>query len=272
MRYHSQNLTEDDKKPAHTFWHGRAWLRLESDAKRHPGLGLHWEWGFGGHTLKWPFAHIELSGSGMDDDDITLSVCLPWVAMLYVCLQGIPNWEGPGRWVKSSTPPHDLWHRPEQRQIGWSIYEGTLCLDLWNNTMESSNTDPWWWKISINPADILLGRHKYTTRDLSTERVEVPMPEAPYPASVRIFESTWQRPRWPWPRRMVRAEITPDTPIPLPGKGENSWDQDDDATHSLTCHATTAQAAAETLRASVMRDRVRYGSTAWVPDDGWPTL
>lgn len=91
------------------------------------------------------------------------------------------------------------------------------------------------------------------------------MPEHPYPATVRLFESTWKRPRWPFARRMVRAEIEVEGGIPHPGKGENSWDCDDDATYSLTCQARTAEDAVAKLVGSVLRDRRNYGGRSWRP-------
>jgi len=107
---------------------------------------------------------------------------------------------------------------------------------------------------TIRPLDILLGRDAYSERDLREERVDVVMPEGKYPATVRVYESTWRRPRWPWVRRMVRTEITPDTPIPHGSKWGN------DATYNLSSPAATAAEAAQRLADAVMRYRRRYGS------------
>jgi hypothetical protein len=65
--------------------------------------------------------------------------------------------------------------------------------------------------------------------------------------------------------RRIRAKITPDTPIPFPGKGENSWDCGEDATHSMTCNATNEQEAVAKLVASVLNDRYRHGGKNWRP-------
>jgi hypothetical protein len=64
---------------------------------------------------------------------------------------------------------------------------------------------------------------------------------------------------------MVRAEITPDKPIPVPGKGENSWDCDDDASYGMTCAAQTPAEAVAHYSASIQRDRQRHGGNHWVP-------
>ena len=69
---------------------------------------------------------------------------------------------------------------------------------------------------------------------------------------------------------MLRTEIEPNTSVPIPGKGENSWDLDDDAIHSGIYPTGIAQEAASSLAKSAMRTRKRYGGPNWVPDAGWP--
>jgi len=86
-----------------------------------------------------------------------------------------------------------------------------------------------------------------------------------YPATVRFFESTWKRPRWPWSKKIVRADIYPDTPIPYPGKGENSWDCDEDATHSMMTAEETELGAVVAMVESVLRSRYRHGGLSWRP-------
>ena len=109
------------------------------------------------------------------------------------------------------------------------------------------------------------GVHVVFTPFSSTVPTVVPMPERAYPASVKLFESTWKRPRW-FASRMVRAEVKIEKGIPFPGKGENSYDCGDDALFGLTCKADTVeQAIAETVE-SALRNRRRYGgSVDWQP-------
>lgn len=136
--------------------------------------------------------------------------------------------------------------------------------------MSWSSKDPKWWRIRFNIPDTLLGPSKYTNRDLAFYRVNVMMPEGPYPSTVRVFESTWQRPRWPWPTRMVRSDLTPDYPIPEPGKGENSWDMDDDALYAITVPVASPEQAAIQAAESVMKKRIKYGfSTEWRSEKKW---
>jgi hypothetical protein len=248
MRFHSQNLSEnhDGSTPRSKFWNGRCWLHFETFT-----IGL-----------EWSFLVSRLSiGIGLADYDHALSghFCIGRVN-LYWHLEYFPLY----RWLE-----HKI-KRPDQkygngRTIGFYWLDGSLSIDLWHDPMEHRRADPKWWHFYITPRDILFGRPVYSERVLKTSRVEVPMPEAVYPAEVKIEEATWKRPRWPWPLRRIRAKITPDTPIPFPGKGENSWDCGEDATHSMTCNATNEQEAVAKLVASVLNDRYRHGGKNWRP-------
>lgn len=257
-----QNLTDDEGQRRHIAWHGRASVRWVKGEEYHRAPTFGWEWGLLQYALRWPL--IEFHFNGYSDSCFGGSVNLPWLLYLAWRIEGIRGWRGPGEWRTDKQEGHRWW-LPEERKIGLSWHNGTLWISIWENPNESSNTDPWWWEITVEPAEILFGRDKYSTRDLLTERRVMVLPEGPYPASVRIFESTWKRPRWPWPRRMVRAEITPDKPIPVPGKGENSWDCDEDATYGMTCAAQTPTEAVAHYSASILRDRQRYGGNHWVP-------
>jgi hypothetical protein len=134
---------------------------------------------------------------------------------------------------------------------------------------------------SWSPAMTLFGKEKYWEEELSVHDACVPMPESVYPVKVTLFLAHWKRPRLPWGRTMRRARVlvspneygrppSGDDPgsgsIPTPGKGENSWDCDQDGTCSMTCEATTVEEAAASMFQSVMRDRRRYGSGfSWRP-------
>ena len=98
-----------------------------------------------------------------------------------------------------------------------------------------------------------MGRSKYSERDIETVRVNVPMPEGDYPATVQLDQAVWKRPRWPFAQKIHRADIELDKPIPIPGKGENSWDLDEDAIFSLTTPAKTPQEAVDALVRSAMK-------------------
>jgi len=154
------------------------------------------------------------------------------------------------------------------RTVGFGIHSGALWIDLWNDPMEHRSKDPRWWHLHFDPIDFLFGGTKYESRNIKSERAVIPMPEGGYPCTVTINEDTWLRPRWPfvW-KRLIRSEIKPDTPIAHPGKGENSWDCDEDAMHSIYGpYNNTLDAVMEAAK-SVMHDRLRYGGGwSYIPE------
>ena len=150
----------------------------------------------------------------------------------------------------------------------------------------------WQVRLRVKLRDRLLGPTKYESRDILHEveprqpvrNLQVPggtmvlgipavvaMPEGNYPAVVRFTEDTWKRPRLPWNSRLIRrAEVTMLVPIPFPGKGENSWDIDDDALYSQSAPGVSVADATAKVAASAMRSRERYARRDWKPSRGWP--
>lgn len=250
MHFHSQNLNDEGGITKSKWRHGRCWLHFGQDSK----YCLGFEWGF------WrPRLSIGL-------DLATHEYALSWnfcigLANLYFHLEHWPL----QRWLSNKIK------RPDEkygngREIGVSVFDGAVMIDLWNDPMEHRRNDPRWWHIYLVPKDLLLGRAQYSEEGTpKIARVEVPMPERNYPATVKLYVAQWKRSRWPWPQRLMRADITPDTPIPFPGKGENSWDCGEDATYSLCCMAHNEHEAVSTLVASVLRSRYKYGGKNWRP-------
>lgn len=154
------------------------------------------------------------------------------------------------------------------RTTGIRIFSGCIWIDVWSDPDEYQSSYPWWKKtITIDPAGLILGHRKYSTRDISVHDATVWMPEGDYPATVRMFEATWKRPRWPHASRRIRAEVEMKTPIPVPGKGENAWDLDDDAIYSIITPADTVTQAVVAIRQSALASRKKYGGDDWQPGD-----
>lgn len=97
-------------------------------------------------------------------------------------------------------------------------------------------------------------------------QVELHFLEADYPATVILTTDTWKRPRWHWPLVVERAEVDVPGGVPIPGKGENSWDIDDDATFSLVTPASTVEEAVQKFYDTVNERRARYGGRNWTPE------
>lgn len=150
-----------------------------------------------------------------------------------------------------------------------SMMGGTFFLTLWGDPHGWSSRDPWWRRgVSFSPVDFLAGKARHSTRDIRTVETTLMMPEGTYPVRVKLYESEWKRPRWPFPVRLRRAEtsILMQSGVPIPGKGENAWDIGDDAVFSQTAPARDEHEALAGLYESVMRDRARHGGHNWRPE------
>jgi hypothetical protein len=128
------------------------------------------------------------------------------------------------------------------------------------------------WHLTFRPrlTDRLLGRQECVTTKGDPEPVLIPMPEGNYPGTMRREERVWKRKRWPWTaKRRADYWVEMDIAIPVPGKGENSWDCGDDGLYG-TGGSTPAEAIANCVRVA-LRDRERYAGPNWTPTaDGWP--
>jgi hypothetical protein len=68
------------------------------------------------------------------------------------------------------------------------------------------------------------------------------MPEGKYPAHVKRERRTWKRPRWFTPLVREYWDVDVESGIRVPGKGENSWDCDDDAIFASSFSVNKAEA------------------------------
>lgn len=153
-------------------------------------------------------------------------------------------------------------HEYHGRETGIMLSGDFLSLRIWHSEGLYQPSGIFWSCFLLNK---LLGRAEYSRRDIQTTKAYVWLPERPYPVHVTMHEDTWKRPRWPRPMKIMRASIEcGQEGIPAhAGKGENSWDLDDDSVFSMTCRAETVRDAIEVLKGDIMRDRKRYG---------WPKL
>jgi hypothetical protein len=259
--------------------YGRAWINLwRGDGDTGIGyrevLKINPEW----HVAPRASAGLGVQlGGGDGNTDIQLNLDVG-LARFYLTLES-SYWRPlmkrmlPGHWY---TPPEQYQQRAareypikitEETEISVSWHSGGLWWSLWHSTMEWKSSTPKWRHGHFDPIDWLLGRRAYSSDELEVVPVEVPMPEKIYAGTVRMHEDTWRRPRWPFPQRLLRATIDVPGGVPFPGKGENAWDCDDDATYSMTCVARSSEDAVGRLVASVLRDRRRHGGRNWRPPE-----
>lgn len=250
LRWSTQNLS-DGEQP---LWrHGRGWLWLNGrcvfSAEWNPG------------TRYFCTLHVDWGG-GENGRDLSLTFGFPFVGFYHASLDDfLPEWAVDGYYVESMSRPGTKFKMPVNRKIGLSVHDGTIWFSLWENPMEYRHDQPRWWAFNFNPADFFFGRAKYSQVDSQPVETVVNLPEGAYPVTVTLFESTWKRARWPWPRKMIRARVDcGEQGIPAhAGKGENSWDLEDDITYSMTCPETTVEGAVKRLTVSVLSERARYG-------------
>lgn len=158
--------------------------------------------------------------------------------------------------------PRRWWNCERVSEMYW--HEGTLVIHPWARAMEWRAKDPWWVRgVSICPMDLIFGRRKHSDYVIDKKPVKVPLPERVYDGTVKIEHATWRRSRWPWwplRRDRIRYEVAVEGGVPVPGKGENSWDCGDDAIHSQSsCLPRSEEAAVASFVESVLTTRRRYG-------------
>jgi hypothetical protein len=174
-----------------------------------------------------------------------------------------------------------------------------LCVDIWREDSCMSWDDnkkwPWQgngWHFMVDLKDLLLGetKHLRLPGEVEARNLWINMPEGRYPARMIVTRELWLRERilsvfrrWPkvdellGPEFLYRATvIIPGGGIPEPGKGENSWDLDDEATQEITLAAEPSfpdrHAVSRKICDLVMRRRHSYGGGfGWKPDAGWPS-
>ena len=246
MFFHKQNLNEDRQGniKGSIVRHGRCWWHFSEKVL---GLGVEWT------LFHNPRFGINL---GLAHYDCALSFGIQFlIGSLHVHL----NHHQLESWLSRKTKRADQkYGNGRAFEFYWYGYGKELVMHWYSDPMESRHDDPWYHHFRIDPRKILLGKSVYSERTISEHNVVVPMPEGAYPATVKLFESTWKRPRWPWPLRETRSQVEIEQGIPHEGKGENSWDCGKDACFGMTCGASTVEGAIGMVITSVLRDRRRY--------------
>lgn len=238
---HAQNLNEGGSM----LRHGRAWLHVERIA-----FGVEW-------VTLWPswvgvkVARGSYSGDGRGYDfDVGLGV-----VTLYFHLTGIGAFHS--------------WGRTTGAVISWDGGDVSARLE-WDHDdscWPPEHGKEW----SVNLTNMLLGRRQYHEGAVTLAgEYSLDMPEGRYRCKVQLREDSWSRPRWRTLRiKRAIVDVLTEGGVPVPGKGENSWDCDDDATFGMTCPAATVDEALSRLRESVLRTRARRAGPVWKPVDGW---
>lgn len=231
-------FTQDGLYRLHMADDWRAWLWFD---ERCVSLEAAWFRGWFGFRFKWG-----------GEEDLQISLHLAFVSVWFA-LDGFLK-----------TP----W---EAREFEVSFRDWGPSLTVWGKENEWVAADPWWVRgVHVNLINLVLGRRKYSAVPLGKPiDLAIAMPEKTYRATCQLKECVWKRPRWPFAKRLKRADFEIPGGIPFPGKGENSWDCGQDGIYGMTCPATTPEQAIAAVVESVMRNRRRHGgSLDWEPEPG----
>ncbi len=254
LRLHWQNLNEDHigraKGPP---WHGRAWLHVRNECfalewnlrSRSCGVGFSTDRG-GESTWAWKaaFPPVALYGHMEPRKGRLLRRLADWIS------------------AKSS----DMGSSWSGSRTGIDVFDNAIWWKVFADDSGWCGQRPRWRDGSWRPLDTFLGREVYASHELGRHDVLVPMPERAYRGTVILSEDTWKRPHWVT-RRRYGAHVEMQEPIPIPGKGENSWDCGDDAIHGLSTTAETVEDAVAAVVRSALRDRRRHGGPKWHPKE-----
>lgn len=198
-----------------------------------------------------------------DDDDTTLSAHTP-LGAAYLTFPVCP------------LDPKE--HGYDARTIGWKLrVDEDSALNpvvfhhtLWANVCSHRSDDPWWMRSYVDLTERLLGKWVIQTSPVEKRDVVLLLPEGPCPVHVAIERSVYRRPRSPYTKTYYRATVTPKVPPVVPGKGENSWDCEDDAVHGISTPARTVEEACAAFLARVLSLRSRRAGS-WIYPTPTPT-
>ena len=126
--------------------------------------------------------------------------------------------------------------------------------------------EPWYYRGAIDLEELLLGKESFSREQVSQPiAVTIPMPEGSYAGVYTAERLTWDRPRW-FSKSRTMATVRCDEGVPIPGKGENDYDLDQDAIYAHSEDASNPAQAVGLFVTSALQRRWRYGGLNWKPE------
>lgn len=143
----------------------------------------------------------------------------------------------------------------EEKQLVFEFHDNALWIKLWTPTNS-------WCKgqrsYSIQFDDIFLGKTEHKKTILSNQEGRLELPEASYAITYELGVQTWKRSRWfTKAANYVKAECKEG--IPVPGKGEDSWNCGDQLLYSTSGEGKDVNVGRQALYDAVKRTRDMYG-------------
>lgn len=240
----SQNLSGDLKdwrRDRSKLWYGRAtWWPFGLEGKR-GRYSLHTEWMVGSKRFDIGIERVH--------DHIGVTFAVPGVS-LFLSLEGVPE---------------PAWDKDWAFDV--RIFDKGIWWNLGTPVMSWSSKTPRWRNGTWKPLDTIFGRIKLIEEIVLEQRdviIEVAAGEY-FQGTAELTRSVWKRKRLP--KRMVLSRVTIEVPsgLPIPGKGENAWDCDEDAIFSSTMVAGSISEAVDLLVAGAKRRRLKHGGVGWQP-------
>ena len=126
--------------------------------------------------------------------------------------------------------------------------------------------EPWYYRGAIDLGELLLGKESFSREQVSQPiAVTIPMPEGSYAGVYIVERLTWDRPRW-FSKSKTLATVRCDEGVPIPGKGENDYDLDQDAIYAHSEDTSDPAQAIGQFVTSALQWRFRYGGLNWKPE------
>jgi len=181
---------------------------------------------------------------------------------------------------RSRLSPYDL--DPFEREIASvSVDPDGVSVGIWRGeswSFDDHHDWPWYTNgvhLRADLRELLFGRLLYHEQETDAVSVKVVLPEGSYAAKVVLARVAWRRERSPFALRWQwRAKIEVDGGVPVPGKGTEAWNVEEDAIFGTTFPVQEgvpfAAAVANAFARSILDRRQRYASLAWTPAEGWP--
>lgn len=161
---------------------------------------------------------------------------------------------------------YKLFDKFGDREIGIHYYDGLLYWHLLSDPDNWSDSVPKWRDYSINIKRLIEGKKEHTSELLEEKSIKLCLFEKDYFGTGKLFSNS-AKDRWGRIKKSLIVELSFPNGIPIPGKGENGWDCEEDAIYQFNYPASSIDVALEDAHQSVLNRRLKYGGKNWLPCD-----
>lgn len=234
-------------------------------------------WYFGKHQNK--SIHIEISGWSSSPSIYFRSDGSEREHSFHIGL-------GIGIWICFERCLSEKWYPKnyDEKEFSLQIHGGSFWWNFWiSEEWSSYSKNKTWRKGCFHFVDKIKGKHKYEKKSEHVDQFLLPFVEGIYNVEITKYARTDSYSHWPT-KKMTTFEVKAgyydekgnwkDKPVPVEGKGENSWDCDEDATYAMSFPGEpykkdlkSTYDAALYFWHSMMKSRERRASPKWIPKE-----